>query len=147
MFLWQFTLVYSANHASSNSDWGAANIFREKATDLSKIRERVQISALGHAHADQSGADFFRSCLHLVLIETESATSQTYSSGQLTEVINSWLISVSVYQRIVMSVTPRYWQCWATFMSTKAKREWISFHCTNRLGKTNCLSPYCILSL
>ena len=83
-------------------------------------REHVQISA--------SGADFFRFCLQSVPTETESATGQTSSSGQLTELIKSWL-------------------CWATFMWTKAKRECLSFQCTNRLGKTNCLSPYCILSL
>ena len=41
------------------------------------------------------------------------------------------------------SVTLRYWQklYTAMFMSTKAKREWLSFQCTNRLGKTKCLSP------
>ena len=41
------------------------------------------------------------------------------------------------------SVALRYWQKLyrAMFMSTKAKREWLSFQCTNRLGKTKCLSP------
>ena len=41
------------------------------------------------------------------------------------------------------SVTLHYWQKLyrAMFMSTKAKREWLSFQCTNRLGKTKCLSP------
>ena len=32
-------------------------------------------------------------------------------------------------------------------MSTKAKRECLSFQCTNRLGKTNCLSPYIVSRL
>ena len=36
-------------------------------------RERVQISASGHADADQSGADFFRFRFQSVPIETESA--------------------------------------------------------------------------
>ena len=43
-----------------------------------KLRERVQISASGHADADQSGADFFRFRFQSVPIlsvpiETESA--------------------------------------------------------------------------
>lgn len=42
------------------------------------------------------------------------------------------------------SVTLRYWQklYTAMFMSTKAKHEWLSFQCTNRLGKTTCLSSF-----
>ena len=32
-------------------------------------------------------------------------------------------------------------------MSTKAKRECLSFQCTNRLGKTNCLSSYVVSRL
>ena len=57
-------------------------------------KERVQISASGHADADQSGADFFRFRFQSVPIlsvpnETESATGQNSSSGQLTEVIKS----------------------------------------------------------
>jgi len=57
--------------------------------DRSLIRERVQISASGHAGADQSGANFFRFCFQSVPIlsvpnETESATGQNSLSGQLT---------------------------------------------------------------
>ena len=73
--------------------------------DRSLIRERVQISASGHADADQSGANFFRFCFQSVPIlsvpnETESATGQNSLSGQFTEVIKSWLISVSLCQRV-----------------------------------------------
>ena len=69
------------------------------------IREHVQIAALGHANADQLGANFFQFHFQSVPIlsvpnETELATGQNSSLGQLTEVIKSWLISVSVYQRV-----------------------------------------------
>jgi len=67
--------------------------------------------------------------------------------GPITDIINSWLISVSVYQRIVIvSHATLLTKIMLGNVSTKAKREWLSFQCTNRLGKTNCLSPYCILS-
>ena len=59
--------------------------------DRSLIRERVQISASGH-DTDQLGADFFRSCFQSLPNETELATGQNSLSGQLTEVIKSWLI-------------------------------------------------------
>jgi len=49
-----------------------------------------------------------------------------------TEVLKSW-------------VTLRYWQKFygVMFMPRKAKCQWLSFQCTNRLGKTNCLLPHC----
>ena len=58
-------------------------------SSLGLLRDHVQISASGHTDADQSGAYFSRLCLQSVPIETESATGQTSSSGQLTEVIKS----------------------------------------------------------
>ena len=82
-------------------------------------------------------------------IEMESATGQTSSSGQLTEVINSWLISVSVYQGILivghatLLTKTMLSNVVCQPMSTKAKREWLSFQCTNKLGiKTNLFSRY-----
>ena len=62
-------------------------------------------------------------------------------NGSITDIINSWLISVSVYQRnvIVSHATLLTKICWATLMSTKAKHKWLSFQCTNRLGMTNWL--------
>ena len=71
----------------------------------SLIRECVQISASGHADAGQSGTNFFRFCFQSVPIlsglnETESETGQNSLSGQLTEVTKSWLISVSLCQRV-----------------------------------------------
>ena len=68
-------------------------------------REHVQIMSSGHADANQSGADFlqFRFWsvpIMLVPHETETAMGQTSSRGQLTEIIKSWLTSVSIYQGV-----------------------------------------------
>ena len=67
--------------------------------DRSLIRERVQISASGH-DTDQLGADFFRSCFQSLPNETELATGQNSLSGQLTEVIKSWLIICQRLSRV-----------------------------------------------
>ena len=57
-----------------NNYYCTVNVLRS----VKRIRERVQISASGHADADQSGADFFRFRFQSVPIlsvpiETESA--------------------------------------------------------------------------
>ena len=116
------------------------------------LRKRVQISASGHADANQSGANFFQFHLQSVLIEMELVTGQTSSSGQLTEVINSWLISDSqhlskdICNRRSRHVTNKNYIGQRLCQQKRSKLEWLSFQCTNRLGKTNCLSPYCVLS-
>ena len=76
------------------ADWHSC--FTIMIVDRSLIRECVQISASGHADADQSGANFFRFHFQSVPNETESATGQNSLSGQLTEVILDLYLSVFV---------------------------------------------------
>jgi len=57
-------------------------------------REHIQISASGHNDANQSIA------IILVPNEMELVMNQTTSLGQFTKVIQSWLISVGVYQEV-----------------------------------------------
>ena len=54
-----------------------------------KIRECVQILALGHANADYTGAHFLIEINNISTAETESARGQTSSSRQFTKVIKS----------------------------------------------------------
>ena len=68
--------------------------------------------------------------------------------GPITDIISSWLISVNVYQRIVIvshATLLTKVMLGNVYVNKSEAREWLSFQCTNRLGK-NCLSAYCILS-